>query len=45
MDSDRDIIQYLSERDPATCDMLEGIHAGEEKNVGEMAELLDALPA
>jgi bacterioferritin len=45
IDSYRDIIQYLSDRDPTTRRMLEAILAVEEKHANEMADLLQGLPA
>ena len=45
MDGYRDIIQYLRHRDPTTRRMMEGILAVEAKHAGEMADLLEAMPA
>jgi bacterioferritin len=45
IDSYRDIIHYLSDRDPTTRRMMEEILAVEEKHADEMADLLAGLPA
>jgi bacterioferritin len=45
IDSYRDIIQYLGEKDPTTRRMMEGILAVEEEHADEMADLLGGLPA
>jgi bacterioferritin len=45
IDSYRDIIQYLSDKDPTTRRMMEGILAVEEEHAEEMADLLGGLPA
>ena len=45
IDSYRDIIQYLSDRDPTTRRMMESILAVEEEHADDMAELLQGLPA
>jgi bacterioferritin len=44
IDSYRDIIQYLSDQDPTTRRMMEGILAMEEEHADELAELLVAFP-
>jgi len=44
IDSYRDIIQYLGDRDPTTRRMLEGILAVEEEHADELADLLVAFP-
>jgi len=45
IDSYRDIIQYLSDRDSTTGRMLEAILAVEEEHADELADLLEGLPA
>lgn len=45
IDSYRDIIQYIGDRDSTTRRMLEGILAVEEKHADELADLLEELPA
>jgi bacterioferritin len=45
IDSYRDIIQYLSDKDPTTRRMMESILAVEEEHADDMAELLQGLPA
>jgi len=45
IDSYRDIIQYLSDQDPTTRRMMEGILAVEEEHADEMADLLGGFPA
>ncbi|MET1081821.1 MAG: ferritin-like domain-containing protein [Burkholderiales bacterium] len=45
IDSYREIIQYLGDKDPTTKRMLEGILAVEEKHADELADLLEGLPA
>ena len=45
MDTYRDVIGYLGNRDPATRHMIEGILAAEKKHAEEMADLLECLPA
>ena len=45
IDSYRDIIQYLGDKDPTTRRMMEGILAVEEEHADEMADLLEGLPA
>ena len=45
IDSYRDIIQYLSDQDPTTRRMLEGILAVEEEHADEMSDLLGGFPA
>lgn len=44
IDSYRDIIQYIGDRDPTTRRMLEGIMAAEERHADELADLLEGLP-
>lgn len=44
IDSYRDIIQYIGDRDPTTRRMLEGILAAEEQHADELADLLEGLP-
>jgi bacterioferritin len=44
IDSYREIVQYLGERDPTTRRMLEGILAKEEEHADELADLLVAFP-
>jgi bacterioferritin len=44
IDSYRDIIQYLGDKDPTTRRMLEGILAVEEEHADELADLLVAFP-
>lgn len=44
IDSYREIIQYLGERDPTSRRMMEGILAKEEEHADELADLLDAFP-
>jgi bacterioferritin len=44
IDSYRDIIQYLGDRDPTTRRMMEGILAVEEQHADELSELLVAYP-
>lgn len=44
IDSYRDIIQYIGDRDPTTRRMLEGILAVEEQHADELADLLEGLP-
>ena len=45
IDSYRDMIQYLGEKDSTTGRMLEGILAVEEQHADELADLLQGLPA
>lgn len=45
IDSCRDIIGYIDDRDPASRRMMEEILAGEEKHAHKMAALLETLPA
>jgi bacterioferritin len=45
IDSYREIIQYLGERDPTSRRMMEGILAKEEQHADELADLLVALPS
>lgn len=44
IDSYRDIIRYLHDKDPTTRRMLEGILAVEEEHADDMADLLQAIP-
>jgi bacterioferritin len=44
IDSYRDIIQYIGDRDPTTRRLLEGILAAEEQHADELADLLEGLP-
>ncbi|MBX9963935.1 MAG: bacterioferritin [Burkholderiales bacterium] len=44
IDSYRDIIQYIGDRDPATRRMLKGILAAEKQHADELADLLVGLP-
>jgi bacterioferritin len=44
IDSYRDIIKYLGDRDPTTRRMMEGILAVEEQHADELSELLVAYP-
>jgi bacterioferritin len=44
IDSYRDIIKYLGDRDPTTRRMLEGILAVEEEHADDLADLLEAFP-
>ena len=44
IDSYRDIIKYLGDRDPTTRRMMEGILAVEEEHADELSELLVAYP-
>ena len=45
IDSYRELIQYLGERDPTTTHMFKGILAVEEEHADELADLLQDLPA
>lgn len=45
IDSYREFIQYLGDKDPTTRRMLEGIMAVEEEHADELADLLVALPS
>jgi bacterioferritin len=45
IDSYRDIIQYLDDKDPTTRRMLESILAVEEKHAEELADLLQDVPS
>ena len=45
IDSYRDIIKYLSDKDPTTRRMMESILATEEEHADDMAELLQGLQA
>jgi hypothetical protein len=45
IDSYREIIQYLGDKDPTTKRMLEGILAVEEEHADEIADLREGLPA
>ncbi len=44
IDSYREMIQYLSDQDPTTRRMLEGILAMEEEHADELSDLLNDLP-
>lgn len=44
IDSYREMIQYLSDQDSTTSQMLKGILAVEEKHADELADLLEDLP-
>jgi len=44
IDSYRDIIKYLGDRDPTTRRMMEGILAVEEEHADDLADLLVAFP-
>ncbi|TJY62797.1 bacterioferritin [Sinimarinibacterium sp. CAU 1509] len=44
IDSYRELIQYLGDRDPTTNQMLRGILAVEEKHADELADFLEGLP-
>jgi bacterioferritin len=44
IDSYRDIIQYLGDKDPTTRRMMEGILAMEEEHADDLADLLVAFP-
>lgn len=44
IDSYRDIVQYLGEKDPTTRRMMEGILAVEEEHADDLADLLVAFP-
>lgn len=44
IDSYRDVIQYLGEKDSTTSRMLEGILAVEEQHADELADLFQELP-
>jgi bacterioferritin len=45
IESYRDIIQYLGDRDPTTRRMMEGILAMEEEHADDLADLLVAFPS
>lgn len=45
IDSYRDIIQYLGDKDPTTRRMLESILAVEEQHADELADLLQEVPS
>ena len=45
IDSYREFIQYLGDKDTTTKKMLEGILAVEEQHADELADLLEDLPA
>jgi bacterioferritin len=45
IDSYREIIQYLSDKDPTTRRMMEGILSVEEEHADELSDLLEGLPA
>jgi len=44
IDSYRDMILYLREQDPTTCDLLKQILAVEEEHADELADLLEGMP-
>jgi bacterioferritin len=44
IDSYREMIQYLGDKDPTSRRMLEGILAKEEEHADDLADLLDAFP-
>ena len=44
IDSYRELIQYLGDRDPTTSQMLKQILAVEEEHADELADLLESLP-
>ena len=44
IDSYRDIIKFLSDQDPTTRRMMEGILAVEEEHADDLADLLEAFP-
>ena len=45
IDSYRELIQYLGDKDSTTKKMLEGILAVEEQHADELADLMEGLPA
>jgi bacterioferritin len=45
IDSYRDFVQYLGDKDPTTRRMLESILAVEEEHADDLAELLQGIPA
>jgi len=45
MDTYREVIAYLGDRDPKTCQMLQEILAGEELHARKMSDLLEGLSA
>ncbi|GLU33782.1 ferritin-like domain-containing protein [Trinickia caryophylli] len=45
IDSYREIIQYLGEKDPTSRRVMESILAAEEEHADDMADLLEGLPA
>jgi bacterioferritin len=44
IDSYREMVQYLGNDDPTTCDMLKEILAVEEEHADDLADLLEGLP-
>ena len=44
IDSYREMIQYLGEKDPTSSELLKGILAVEEEHADELADLLEGLP-
>jgi bacterioferritin len=44
IDSYRDMILYLRDQDPTTCDLLKQILAVEEQHADELADLLEGMP-
>lgn len=45
IDSYRELIAYLGDKDPTTSQMLKGILAVEEEHADELADLLEGLPS
>ncbi len=45
IDSYRDMVRYLGDRDPTTSELLKKILAVEEEHADELADLLEGLPA
>ena len=45
IDSYREIIQYLGDKDPTSRRVMETILAAEEEHADDMADLLEGLPA
>lgn len=44
IDSYRQVIQYLGDDDPTTCQVLKGILATEEEHADELADFLEGIP-
>lgn len=44
IDSYRDMVHYLGDKDPTTCDLLKQILAVEEEHADELADLLEGMP-